>query len=135
MYWFKHLGKVVIFRHGGCEGSDTDAHNIIKNFPTLIFVHPGTRAQYLNFNNLKSTTKVFEPKPFLERNHDIVNLTGHFLACPNSKIEQVRSGTWATIRYAKKINKPVYIIYPDGTMGYFHPENKGHKIIKELDAY
>ena len=27
-----------------------------------------------------------------------------------------RSGTWSTIRYAKKVDKPVKIVYPDGTI-------------------
>jgi len=34
---------------------------------------------------------------------------------PKGKVEEWRgSGTWATIRYARKVGKPVTIIYPDG---------------------
>mmetsp|Transcript_30358 Transcript_30358/g.39138 ORF Transcript_30358/g.39138 Transcript_30358/m.39138 type:complete len:93 (+) Transcript_30358:152-430(+) len=37
------------------------------------------------------------------------------IAFPPTSIEIQRSGTWATIRYARKKNKAVMIINPDGT--------------------
>jgi hypothetical protein len=43
----------------------------------------------------------WEPKPYLERNHDIVDETTILIACPNGE-ERMRSGTWATVRYARQ---------------------------------
>ena len=31
-------------------------------------------------------------------------------------IEQLRSGTWATVRHARKLKRPIVIINPDGTL-------------------
>jgi hypothetical protein len=36
------------------------------------------------------------------------------VACPRTDQEQRRSGTWATVRYARKVGKPVLIIGRDG---------------------
>jgi hypothetical protein len=36
-------------------------------------------------------------------------------ACPKGP-EERRSGTWATVRYARKTGKPVVIFWPDGTV-------------------
>jgi len=40
---------------------------------------------------------------------------GLVLACPAQKREQLRSGTWATIRYARKTGVKMFVIFPDGT--------------------
>ena len=54
----------------------------------------------------------FPEKPYLERNHDIVDNSDVLIATPKESVEQIRSGTWATIRYAKKLNKPIMIMEP-----------------------
>jgi hypothetical protein len=55
-----------------------------------------------------------ECKEYLDRNHDIVDSSDLLIAVSESTVEVLRSGTWATIRYAKKLRKPIKIIYPDG---------------------
>jgi hypothetical protein len=47
----------------------------------------------------------------LERNRDIVDATVALLAGPDGNRERQRSGTWATVRYARGIgNRPVAIL-------------------------
>jgi len=104
----------VEFHHGDCIGADTDAHNIYKEVSSgKIIIHPP-------INEIKRSFcedgVVLESKEYLARNHDIVDASNIMIACPSSKIEQVRSGTWATIGYSKKKNKKIYIIFPDGSM-------------------
>lgn len=41
-------------------------------------------------------------------------------AAPKDFKEELRSGTWATIRYAVKQQKRVIIIFPDGSTGEGH---------------
>ena len=53
------------------------------------------------------------PKQYLDRNKDIVNACDVLLACPKGP-EELCSGTWSTVRYARKQGKRVVIIWPDG---------------------
>lgn len=50
-------------------------------------------------------------KPYLERNNDIVKNSDVLVACPASKTEVLRSGTWATIRKARKAKIEVFIFF------------------------
>ena len=109
---------ITEFHHGDCVGADAQAHNLIDGMGLhdRIVIHPPTNSSRVAF---KPSLKILEPKPYLERNHDIVDACDVLLACPSSMVEQRRSGTWATIRYAKKVGKSYMIIYPDGTSRYF----------------
>lgn len=53
-------------------------------------------------------------RPPLERNRYIVNASEGMIAMPITMEEQRRSGTWATIRYARNVKKPVLVIGPNG---------------------
>jgi hypothetical protein len=50
----------------------------------------------------------------LDRNRTMVNESHGVIAAPMSSAEVMRSGTWATIRYARKAGKPVLVIWPNG---------------------
>ena len=41
-----------------------------------------------------------------------MNASDFLIGMPKSEFEELRSGTWATIRYAKKIGIKVMIIFP-----------------------
>lgn len=104
--------------HGDCIGADSIIHNMIlinsncKN--TTIIIHPPKNSTYranCNGNNVL----IHSPKDYLVRNKDIVNDTDALIAFPSTKNEVLRSGTWSTIRYARKCSKPIIVIYPDGS--------------------
>jgi hypothetical protein len=59
---------------------------------------------------------IWPAKPPLERNHDIVDQADVMIATPRTMQEEQRSGTWATIRYARKKGRELHIIWPDGTI-------------------
>lgn len=103
------------FVHGDCVGADEDAHNIVVNKGIDdIAKRPCT------FDNMRAFTKegvcVAKPEYALDRNKKIVDDGELLIATPGENKEVMRSGTWSTIRYAKKVNKPVIIIYPNGTV-------------------
>lgn len=82
----------------------------IKHFK--IIVHPPKN------NTMRSYCKgdvIKEEKEYIKRNHNIVDESDMLVAFPSTKSEILRSGTWATIRYARKQNKLVLIIFPDGS--------------------
>ena len=67
-------------------------------------------------NHTRPSDQTLPPKDYLDRNHDIVDQTDLLIATPKENTEVLRSGTWATIRYAKKINKPTWIIETNGNI-------------------
>lgn len=85
-------------------------------------------SQGATFQQIKTLEKLLDPygieyEPDWEpkRNHDIVDATEWLIATPK-KFEEIRSGTWATVRYAKKVKKPVTIIWPDGSIEEWKPQ-------------
>ena len=115
------------FHHGGCSGADHIAHSLVAYLKSNmgvdchIHVHPTDLAGHSDDFNIKeeySWDVYYRHKPPLERNHDIVDATEVLIAISNTQHEVLRSGTWATIRYALKTRKDVVIIYPDGTSEY-----------------
>jgi hypothetical protein len=53
-------------------------------------------------------------KPYLSRNKDIVLETELLIATPGEEEEQIRSGTWSTVRYARSLKRMINIVLPDG---------------------
>jgi len=108
------------FVHGGATGSDTQAHKLAVGFlpESFIAVHPASFDSEGWWRKNYPSAFVAQWEPPLKRNHKIVDGSEHLLATPAGMHEERRSGTWATIRYARKQEKPITIIYPDG--GYVH---------------
>lgn len=104
--------------HGDCVGADEDAYNICKSSecPTVYWIccHPPEISKSRAFT--KGNDMIFPPRPYLDRNHDIVDMSREMVATPKGFDEEIRSGTWATVRYARKKGKKVTIIFPDGLL-------------------
>lgn len=114
----------LILYHGMCKGADEQAHyNFmlcvnwgVIGFPsdipnTQMNLHP-IQEEFDARNNWNGFTQIHSPQDPLERNKVIVEHCDILIACPKSRQEEQRSGTWSTIRYARKLKKPVYIIWP-----------------------
>ncbi len=98
------------FHHGDCIGADEQFHQTVNDYERT-FIHPPENTKK---RARCSSHHILEPKPYLERNHDIVDATDVLIATPRTNHEELRSGTWATIRYATRKEKKVIIIYPQG---------------------
>lgn len=111
------------FHHGDCKGADEQAHNIILNMRpvVIICVHPPDQNFLRAYcrHPKDSLVSLLPEKPFLERNHDIVDVCNLLIACPVSDKEERRSGTWATMRYARQRQKLVLHIRTDGDIGFY----------------
>lgn len=109
---FLEMHRPLAVIHGDCVGADKDFDDICAGLGIARYCCPSNLTTQRAFTD----AVLFQPpKPPLERNHDIVNASGELFACPKEMNEVMRSGTWATIRYARRQNKPVYIFYPDGS--------------------
>jgi len=101
----------LVLHHGDCLGADATAHAMAQQLLIDVVVHPPTnpkaRAWCMSLD-------ILPPKPYLERNHDIVDASRLLLAFPATYKQQVRSGTWATIRYGLKVGCPTIVVLPNG---------------------
>ena len=87
----------IEFHHGECRGADQEAARIASDLGLHCIGHkPEGRAS----------------KYFLKRNREIVDGTDILIATPKTYDEELRSGTWATIRYARKCRKTIVMVFP-----------------------
>lgn len=102
----------VLVSHGDCLGSDADAHELARSTGLYVWIHPPENSSLRAF--CSGALIVEHPLPYLERNQNIVNTNLLLLAAPSSEDEVIRSGTWSTVRYAKRQGKAVLVVTPSG---------------------
>lgn len=104
--------EITELHHGGCIGADKQIHDIVqKDFSNIsIHIHPCNITDKRAFCVQRDKDVIYPEKDPLERNHNIVDACDVLLATPKERNEVLRSGTWATIRYAIKLNKNVRIL-------------------------
>lgn len=101
--------------HGDCVGVDEQADDVARGIGIKIVIHPPTTARWRAFCNYRNGKhEVRKGRDYLKRNHDIVRECGLILAFPETEVEQLRSGTWSAVRYARKKCKNVMVISPEG---------------------
>ena len=113
--------RMSTFIHGDCIGADEEAHTIARGLGFYIAIYPSDIEAKRAFC-AGATVVEFPPKSPLQRNRNIVRSCHYLIACPKTPMEQLRSGTWATVRFADTIHKQTLLILPDGTMHKRHPE-------------
>lgn len=98
-----------VFHHGDCLGADAQAHGVARELGFWIVVHPPEEPRGRAFCD---GDVILPEKPFLVRNRDIVDASHLVLAAPKTAEEVLRSGTWATIRYARNEEKVLRVLQP-----------------------
>lgn len=109
-----HITEV---HHGDCIGADAAFVEIMRDLcpAAKVISHPPTNPTKRAF--VKSDVTM-AAKDYLKRNKEIVANSDLIIAAPKGSKEEIRSGTWATIRYAQQsFHADLYIFYPDG---YWH---------------
>lgn len=104
------LPEGCCFHHGDCIGADAQAHEIARQKRCTLILHPCTIIGQRAY--CPRADVVHLPKPPLTRNRDIVEAVDWLIAAPATAHEVLRSGTWATIRYARKVNRQIRILEP-----------------------
>lgn len=94
---------VTEFHHGDCVGADFEAAEIIVHqfLDIKIVIHPPDLTQFRAFMPLRPGDERRTLRPYIERNHVIVRGCQHLIVAPLTNEQVVRSGTWATYRYAE----------------------------------
>lgn len=106
-------GRRLICHLGDCIGGDAQIYYLCKALQLYLIGHPGNlqeKRSFLVYDELRSVTDN------ITRNHDMVDESSVLFACPREPTEIIRSGTWATWRYAKAQHKQVYRIGPAGDL-------------------
>ncbi len=104
---------------GCCIGADEEAADICFELDPRpkIVGHPPTNTKLMSRWAHYQSIVMLPPEPYLIRNARIVDDTDMLVACPKGDgMDEMRSGTWATIRLAKKLKKPITILFPDGAV-------------------
>ena len=107
------LLKPTEFHHGDCIGADSSAAKLVLSwFPECAVVcHP---PKYATKRAFVGGTILCPAKSYMDRNRDIVDACDVLVACPRSDSEELRSGTWSTVRYARRVGKTIRFVFPDG---------------------
>lgn len=106
---------IVEVHQGDCAGADAQAHDIATQLDIAVILH--SPANHKTLTGSAGRVPAHDEKPYLERNHDIVDCTDKLVAAPKGTQEDIHSGTWAAVRYARTCGKPVHVIWPNGSAG------------------
>lgn len=102
----------VTLHHGDCVGADAEADSFARSLGYRVVIHPPSNSKARAYCDSKGKSLVLPEKPYLMRNQDIVDACDILIACPRTADEELRSGTWATFRRARKARKPVHLLLP-----------------------
>jgi hypothetical protein len=110
----KNVGEALVsmepteVHHGDCIGADAEFHDICLTLKKImnirIVIHPPKDEKYRAF--CEGADEIWAKREYLDRNHDIVDCSDILIGAPKGE-ETLRSGTWATIRYARKKNMTI----------------------------
>lgn len=101
--------------HGDCVGADEDFHELTRR----VLPHAEIRTRPSNIVELRAgcnADSIYPPQPPLKRDEMLVMDSDLLLATPKKRVEETRSGTWFTVRTARKMGRGVIIVWLDGTI-------------------
>lgn len=99
------------FHHGDCVGADEEAAAIAGVTHGWRVSHPPIDTKLRAYTKSEVT---LPPLEYKERNKAIVRASQVVIVAPGTEKEIFRSGTWQTVRFARKYKRPLTIIYPSG---------------------
>jgi hypothetical protein len=106
-----------VLHHGDCVGADVEAHLLCIALRVKVRIHPpdenGLRAFCSFMGSGLLVEMIYDAKPYLARDRDLVDESDYLIACVKGA-EERRSGSWATVRYAREVGRPVFVLHPDG---------------------
>jgi hypothetical protein len=124
----RHLAELALYQltpttelhHGGATGADRQAHELVRDLwgaAVRVVIHPasGVAERWCDWSD---ADVLLAPRKALERNAAIVaslDATPLVVLPAAPERDDPRSGTWATVRLARKAHKAVLIVWPDGT--------------------
>lgn len=106
------------FIHGGCVGADDEADELAAylGIPRFVFGSSNVLKSVSETTMLArvgSAVVFIGPRvPPLQRNPKIVDAGDLLIAAPKERAEVLRSGTWTTVRLARRAGKQIVLLLP-----------------------
>lgn len=97
--------------HGDCVGGDARFDAILERFGVNTFCRPCT---WEKFRARTRAEVIAEPVAPMVRNRAIVADVAVMIACPPTERKVPHSGTWATIGFTRRVEKPLALVLPNG---------------------
>ena len=104
--------KATALHHGDCVGADAEADALCQRLEIPRVIHPPLAGAWRHWTVPGPRCTVLAPLSYLVRNRAIVDAGQVLIAAPQSMDEEYRSGTWATVRYARRMNRMIILLSP-----------------------
>lgn len=109
----EHTEARLEAHHGDALGADTQFHAICQEVSVAVVIHPSLDTTDRAFN--EGAQEERPPQKFRQQSRSIVDSCDVLLAVPDGFKERLRgSGTWMTVRVARKAEKHIILCFPDG---------------------
>lgn len=105
--------RPIHFHHGCCHGADMQAHFYASSIGLYVVGHPSSDQQQRAIRRAGGCDQLRSIQPPLARNRVMVAECSIVIAAPAQGVEVLRSGTWATVRYAREAKRLRYMLLPD----------------------
>jgi hypothetical protein len=102
------------FFHNGMIGATAQAHAIARGLDLQIVIIPPKNTDLRA--KLEGAIQIETPEDFNDSLDHVIEDSHIVIFTPREEVEKLRSGTWRSIRQAKREGKSVYIIFPDGRL-------------------
>lgn len=102
------------FIHGACMGADTQFGEVVWDLRSR---HDGITVEVFPSTSLRTRRRAdsdyeHPPAPPLVRDQSMVDRADLVIAAPRTPVEQTRSGTWTTVRMARRRLLPIILLAP-----------------------
>lgn len=115
----RHLGPQVTAHVGDCVGADAEFYGMARRHAWRIIGHVPINPNHRAFLDY---TEEMPKLPYLDRNRKIVESCQLLIGAPYEMEEQMRGGTWWTLRHARHRGRAHVIVYPDGSISGLPPQ-------------
>lgn len=105
--------EIAEAHHGLCIGADEEFHGLLDYLPNSVVVHGHPPLNTSKMAKGLICDVMHTPLEYLARNRAIVDAVDTLFAAPKGE-EEIRSGTWSTVRYARRKGINIRIVMPDG---------------------
>jgi hypothetical protein len=140
----RHRDRLYVV-HGDCVGSDAMCDALCAAYQIRRGIYPSDVESKRAHRERNGAEVLRPPSPPLERNGRIVSSSDLLIATPKSHEEELRSGTWATVRCARKLYQErsgpqatmfdekkagsIVIVWPNGAADFDYPERRPAMIV------